>query len=143
MLIWNEQCKLEDQRNLNKKTKLSLKLFVDNNDFIRTKERFAKSTLLFQEQYPITLRLSTESDLKCLIILDARSKEINNGIESTMVRIRHNVIYRFCQGKRCVKNVKFNIPICRKFQKAFEAIFNGFACAVLKPLKAHTCMNKY
>ena len=111
-IIKYEQFKLKKQTNY-EKMKASLRLFTDEEGYIRLRGRFANSTLTNGEKYPIILR-SVKSYVTKLIVLDCHRKVMHHGIETTLSRLR--LKYWIVQGRRVVKDVLKKCVTCRRFQ---------------------------
>ena len=112
--VWikNEQYILQKELNY-EKLKGSLKLFTDDNGFLRLKGRFANSLMDYDRKYPLILR-SNDSQFTKLVIADAHEKVLHHGVESTLDNIRSR--FWIIKGRKTVKLVLRKCIVCKRYQ---------------------------
>ena len=107
--IKNEQLDLKEQSNY-AKIECSLKLFNDENGFVRLKGRYENSSLDYDEKFPVLLR----SYFTKLIFLDAHKIAMHHGVESTLNHLRSN--FWIIKGRKTVKDILRKCVLCKKNQ---------------------------
>ena len=99
--------------------KCSLKLFNDENGFVRLKGRYENSSLDYDEKFPILLRSGCSYFTK-LIVLGAHNivmhhcVESTSMVESTLNHLRSN--FWIIKGRKTVKDILRKCVLCKKIQ---------------------------
>ena len=92
------------------KQKLSLNLYFDKNDILRSQTRINQMKgVVLQESEPILLR--SNSYFTELIVLKCHNEGKHSGLETTLNRIRWK--YWLIKGQATVKNIIRKFVICR------------------------------
>lgn len=111
--IVHAQTQLRGGRNFNAWQK-QFDLFTDDNGLIRCCGRFENSTLPYSTKYP--LFLPRKAHFTILIVINAHSRVLHNGVKETLTEIRRK--YWIVKGRSLVRSIIHRCVVCKRHEGA-------------------------
>ena len=116
--LWHKEAQSSfDSDKTFRKTKETLRVYVDDQGILRCKGRIENSSLPYPTKFPILL--PREHHFTKLVIRQCHENVMHNGTRETLTELRAN--YSVTRGRQTVKRLLSKCNVCKKIQgKAYS-----------------------